>query len=264
MAPLISADLASSPVSAAAAAAISRAAISQVRGDGQPRPAAAALVGGAQASPGRTCRKAATRPRDKISSACHPSGSTGTTGADQPPASPSATARGSVCHARWQSRLASGADRSQPSAACSGGLAAATTATSSGSVRSPTARSSTTRSRAAWTAGGAVDSSSRNSSPRPASASRRAQAGGANRTSPPTTMGSPAKSEGSLIEAITVSQGSPMAPAIARIADVLPVPGAPHSSTGTRAATATPSASTAGFCALISPSVAHPGHRTGG
>ena len=77
-------------------------------------------------------------------------------------------------------------------------------------------------------------------------------------------MGSPAKSEGSLIEAITVSQGRSMAPAIARIADVLPVPGAPQSSTGTRAATATPSASTAGFCALIPPSVAHRRHRTGG
>jgi hypothetical protein len=77
-------------------------------------------------------------------------------------------------------------------------------------------------------------------------------------------MGSPAKSDGSLIEAITVSQGSPMACAIARIAEVLPVPGAPQSSTGTRAATATPSASTAGFSALISPSVAHPRHRTGG
>ncbi len=76
-------------------------------------------------------------------------------------------------------------------------------------------------------------------------------------------MGSPAKSDGSLIEAITVSQGSPMAPAIARIADVLPVPGAPHSSTGTRAATATPSASTAGFCALIVPSVAYRGYPAG-
>ncbi len=63
--------------------------------------------------------------------------------------------------------MASGADRSQPSAACSGGLAAATTATSGGSSRSPTTRSSTTRSSAACTAGGAVDSSSRNSRPRP-------------------------------------------------------------------------------------------------
>ena len=131
----------------------------------------------------------------------------------------------------------------------------------SGSVRSPTARSSTTRSSAACTAGGAVDSSSRNSRPYPAPASRRAQAGGANRTSPSATMGSPAKSDGSRIEAITVSQGRPMACAMARMADVLPVPGAPHSRTGTRAATATPSASAAGLRWLIFPSVAHPGHR---
>jgi hypothetical protein len=50
---------------------------------------------------------------------------------------------------------------------------------------------------------------------------------GANRTTSPTTMGSPAKSEGSLIEAMTVSQGRSMACAIARMADVLPVPSAP-------------------------------------
>jgi hypothetical protein len=111
------------------------------------------------------------------------------------------------------------------------------------------------------TAGGAVDSSSRNSSPRPASASRRAQAGGANLTWSPTTMGSPAKSEGSLIEAMTVSHGRSMACAMARIADVLPVPGAPHSSTGTRAATATPSASTAGFGRSLTASSV--GHRSG-
>ena len=55
------------------------------------------------------------------------------------------------------------------------------------------------------------------------------------------------------MEAITVSHGSPMACAMARIADVLPVPGAPESSTGTRAATATPSASTAGLWGLIPP-----------
>jgi len=38
-----------------------------------------------------------------------------------------------------------------------------------------------------------------------------------------------------------------MASAIARIAEVFPVPGAPHSRTGTRAATAIPSASVAGL-----------------
>ena len=42
-------------------AAHSRAAISQVRGLGQPRPAASGSDGGAQASAGRTCRNAATR-----------------------------------------------------------------------------------------------------------------------------------------------------------------------------------------------------------
>ena len=42
--------------------------------------------------------------------------------------------RASMGQSRWQNRLASGGDRSQPSAACSGGLAAATTATPSGSV----------------------------------------------------------------------------------------------------------------------------------
>jgi hypothetical protein len=50
----------------------------------------------------------------------------------------------------------------QPSAARSGGLAAATTWTARGSSKSPTRRSSATPSMAAWTAGGEVDSSSRN------------------------------------------------------------------------------------------------------
>ena len=64
--------------------------------------------------------------------------------------------------------------------------------------------------------------------------------------SPPAsrTIGNPAKSAGSRIDAITVSHRSPAAAAIARITEVLPVPGAPQSSTGTFAATATPSAST--------------------
>jgi hypothetical protein len=57
-------------------------------------------------------------------------------------------------------------------------------------------------------------------------------------------MGRPAKSDGSRIEAITVSHGQPAAAAMARITEVFPVPGAPHRSTGTRAAIATPSAST--------------------
>ena len=55
-------------------------------------------------------------------------------------------------------------------------------------------------------------------------------------------IGSPAKSDGSRIDAITTSHGSPAVAAIARITEVLPVPGAPHSSTGTPAAIAVPSA----------------------
>ena len=72
----------------------------------------------------------------------------------------------------------------------------------------------------------------------------RAHRGGAKVTLPSTTTGRPAKSDGSRIDAMTVSHGSPSAADIALIAEVLPVPGAPHSRTGTRAATATPSAST--------------------
>src|SRR5829696_8310301 len=44
--------------------------------------------------------------------------------------------------------------------------------------------------------------------------------------------------------AITVSQGQPSTPARARIAEVFPLPGGPHSRTGALAAMATPSAST--------------------
>ena len=102
-----------------------------------------------------------------------------------------------------------------------------------------------------------MDSSSRNSTPVPAAASLFAQRGGAKRTESPATTGRPAKSEGSLIDAITVSHGRPIVSAIARMADVFPVPGAPHSKTGTRAATAIPSASAAGFpaCGSLIPTV---------
>ena len=215
-----------------------------------PGPPPPASAGGAQARAGRTCRNAATRPRASSCSACQPAGQhrhdrarTSRRPARRRPSAGRSPRSGGT--AGWPA----GADRSQPSAACSGGLAAATTATSGGSDRSPTTRSSTTRSSAACTAGGAVDSSSRNSSPWPASASRRGP-GGRREPAPrrPTTMGSPAKSDGSRIEAITVSQGQPMASAMARMVEVLPVPGAPHSSTGTRAATATPRATTTGFC----------------
>ena len=110
------------------------------------------------------------------------------------------------------------------------------------------------------TAGGAVDISSRNSTPFSAVASRWAHRGGANRTSPAVTMGRPAKSDGSRMAAITVSHGHPIASAMALIADVFPVPGAPHSSTGTPAATAIPRASTV-VCWLTRARVAPaPGH----
>src|SRR5690606_25729681 len=128
-------------------------------------------------------------------------------------------------------RFASGADSSQPSAARPGGLAAATIRTPGGSTRSPTVRSSTTRSMAACTAGGAVVSSSRNSSPDPAEASRSAQRGGANQVPWSRTTGSPAKSLGSRTEPTTTSTGSPSCRPSATTADVLPVPGAPHSRT---------------------------------
>jgi hypothetical protein len=101
-------------------------------------------------------------------------------------------------------------------------------------------RSSTTRSIAACTAGGAVVSSSRNSRPVPASESRVAHAGGESRTEPSVTTGRPAKSLGSRIEPITVSTGHPSASSSASTAEVLPVPGLPHNNTGTPADTATP------------------------
>jgi hypothetical protein len=52
------------------------------------------------------------------------------------------------------------------------------------------------------------------------------------------------------MDAITVSHGQPAASAMARTADVLPVPGGPHSRTGVPAAIATPSAETAMPCPL--------------
>ena len=45
------------------------------------------------------------------------------------------------------------------------------------------------------------------------------------RAAPLSTIGRPAKSDGSRIDAITVSHGHPAASAIARITEVLPVPG---------------------------------------
>ena len=115
----------------------------------------------------------------------------------------------------------------------------------SGSWRSPTVRSSTTRRRAAWTAGGAVKTSSKNARPWPASA-RRGPPGREIEARHISAHGAavddrkPGEVRRFRIDAITVSQGSPLASASARITDVLPVPGAPHRSTGTRAGPPSP------------------------
>ena len=106
------------------------------------------------ASVGRTRKNPPTQLRATLIQRSQPSGSGAICGDGHPPASPSATALPSIAQSRWQNRLARGAESSHPDAACSGGLAAATTATPAGSSRSPTVRSSTTRSRAACTAGG--------------------------------------------------------------------------------------------------------------
>ncbi|CAM5466188.1 hypothetical protein SHIRM173S_04776 [Streptomyces hirsutus] len=92
-----------------------------------------------------------------------------------------------------------------------------------------------------------MDSSSRNSSPRPARTRRTAQSGGAIGTpcsagSSPTT-GNPEKSDGSCTLAITVVSGRSSAVASWVRAAVLPIPGSPHSRTGRSAATASVRAS---------------------
>ena len=227
---------------AAPAAAHRRAAWSQERGLGHASPAAPAS-GTASSRLGRAEMKAASSPRAAGSPTSHPGGSVGRCGAGQPPMRPRAKPAASAVQVRWQNRLASGAAKSQPSAACSGGLAAATMRTSSGRVRSPTVRSSTTRSRAAWTAGGAVVSSSRKSSPDPTSASRRAQAGGASETPPSVTTGRPEKSVGSWMEATTTSKWRAQSSARARTTEVLPEPGGPHRMVGVPMAAAMASAS---------------------
>src|SRR5919199_1704012 len=256
--PITSAARACSEAPATVAAVHSTEVISQLRGLGQPRPWAVPSCGMATVSPGRAETNADTRPRPRASWASQPSGRRGTTGAPQPPVSPWAKSWDSTGQSRWQNRLANGADRSQPSAASSGGLAAAITTMPPGSSRSPTTRSSTTLSSAACTAGGAVEISSRKRMPACASASRRAHRGGAKATLPSVTTGSPAKSEGSRMDAITVSHGRSSSRAMALIADVFPVPGAPHSRTGTRAATATPRASIVVCVSDIGPIIGTP------
>ena len=245
-APSTSAARASSDACAASQAASSRATASQLRGLGHPRPASADDRGSASASAGRTSKKAPTAARAAIVCATLGAFSIPTIVArGKPTANPFAICLPSTGQSRCTSRFASGAASSQPSAASSGGFAAATTRTPSGSFVSPTTRSSTTRNIAACTAGGAVVSSSRNNSPAPASHSRVAQPGGDRSTDPSMITGSPAKSLGSRIDPITVSTGHPSASPKATTAEVLPVPGLPHSSTGTPADTATASASKA-------------------
>ena len=91
----------------------------------------------------------------------------------------------------------------------SGGFAAATNDTAGGSWRSPTSRSSTTRSIAACTDGDAVVSSSRNTTVSARSTQRVAHRGGAKMTEPPSRIGSPAKSDASRTLPTTTSHGRP-------------------------------------------------------
>ena len=226
--------------------------MSHERGLGQPRPAFC--------SSGCLCsssRRAAMKPVTSSRAACTARSdawaSTSTAGGSGHPAvMPMRQWSWSASQLRWTKRLARAALSSHTPAVVSVGFAAAMIRTPSGSIRSPTARSSTTRSSAACTAGGAVEISSRNRMPRLSEASRTAQAGGARsvaRTtwsptfSVPSGTGRPAKSDGSRIAAITVSHRSPMRRASASMVRLLPTPGAPHSSTGTPHSTATASAS---------------------
>jgi hypothetical protein len=114
---------------------------------------------------------------------------------------------------------------------------------SDGSAKSPTTLSKTTRSKAACTAGGAVDISSRNKTPLPWSAKFFAHCGGAKRTPPSTIIGRPEKSLGSRILAITTSHERLADSAKAITAELLPVPGEPHKTAGTPAAIASDNAS---------------------
>lgn len=217
--------------------------MSQLRGDGQGPPRPVSLVGRRCTSVGRAASSPHTARRAKSTASGSLCGSSrGRVARGQVPPSPRTTVSWSWVHWRWTNRLASGGLSSQPSAAEDLGLAAATIRTPGGSRSAPIRRSRTSRSSAAWTAGGAVDNSSRNSSPRPARTSRTAQSGGAIGTpwvagSSPTT-GSPEKSDGSCTLAITVVSGRSRAWASWVRAAVLPMPGSPHSSTGRSAATA--------------------------
>lgn len=230
------------------AKAISDSVMSQVRGEGQGPPRRASLLGSRCTSAGRADSSPHTARRAKSTACGSPPGeSRGSVARGQVPPRPRTTTSWSWAHWRWTNRLARGGLSSQPSAAEDRGLAAATILTSGGSCRDPIRRSSTRRSSAAWTAGAAVESSSRNSSPRPARTSRTAQSGGAIGTpcsagSSP-TMGSPEKSDGSCTLAMTVVSGRSREAASWVRAAVLPIPGSPQRITGRSAATARVSAS---------------------
>ena len=120
---------------------------------------------------------------------------------------------------------------------CAGGLAAAANRTSLPKSRSPTRLSNTTRIKAFWVAGAAVLISSKNTSDMPSCpAVVCAQAGGSKTTPDAVRTGSPEKSVGSWIDAITDTVGHPACCANASMVRVLPVPGSPHNSTGMPAA----------------------------
>ena len=213
--------------------------MSQVRGLGQARPAVAASSGTSTASVGRTRMNPPTQLRATTIQRSHLSGKHGIRGVGHPPESPSATALPSIVQSRWQSRFARGAESSDPDAACSGGFAAATTATPAEQLRSPTYPLEHHPQQGGLHSGRGGGDLVENRMPSPAVASRWAQRGGAKSTreDPPSwlTMGRPAKSDGSRIEAITVSEGRLKPRASDLITDVLPVPGDPQRSTGTRA-----------------------------
>ncbi len=223
-------------------------AASQLRGEGQAPPRCVSVLGSRWISVGRTFRKPQTARRAKATASGSPSGaSRGSSARGQTPPRPRTTTSWSCTQYRCTNRLASGGLSSHPSAADALGLAAATIRTPGGSRSVPTRRSRTTRSSAACTAGVAVESSSRKSSPRPARTSSTAHCGGAigtPRTSGSSpTIGSPEKSDGSWTLAMTVVSGRSRESASWVRAAVLPMPGSPQSSTGRSAATARVSAS---------------------
>ena len=118
-----------------------------------------------------------------------------------------------------------------------------------------------------WVAGVAVLTSSKNTSDTPSySAVRRAHAGGSKTTPASVRTGSPAKSVGSWIDAITETVCQPAWCAKASMVWVLPVPGSPHNSTGMPAASriciaASVSAWVAPRCVLCCDVVVGGGHR---